>query len=134
VGVPIRCRWWTLLPAALLGAWLAAPVAARASCGDYVMIGPKPAHGPQHGDRTPPPAPEREAPCHGPSCSGQSLPVAPTPAPVPTGPHGDDWGWPGIALDRADSGPIRRFGPPDSPRPASLPTSVFRPPRIDGRA
>jgi hypothetical protein len=75
---------------------LAAPQAARAECGDYVVIpsqGTAPGgpmslkHMPAHSPHSP-----LDAPCSGPNCSRRSLP--PMPSPVSTSQHGgDDWGW-----------------------------------------
>jgi hypothetical protein len=131
----VRHRWWPLLPAVLLGAWLCAPAAARASCGDYVTFGGKPAHGPPHaaGDGHPTPLPAPTPPCHGPSCSGSPLPLAPPPAPAPTGPHADEWGWLSTAAGGPESGPEPRWYDRPAPRPFCLPTSIFHPPRRAAR-
>jgi hypothetical protein len=135
--VPIACRWWLLLPAALLGA----PPVARASCGDYVVIGGQPARGQHHSgmtpatapsDNQPAPAPDHRRPCHGPSCSGAPTPVQPaSPAPAPTGPHGTEWGWLTTAPDRPDVGPMSRWRAVDAARPLRLATSILHPPRRD---
>src|SRR5438552_1607885 len=78
---------------ALLSGVLLAPATARASCGDYVMLGaqghgsstfPSRAHGPS-------PLP---APCSGPTCSRQSIPIAPPPAPAPAPVEEERWAFP----------------------------------------
>jgi len=128
VGPRVRCRCWPLLPAVLLGAWLCAPAAARASCGDYVTLGGKPAHGEQQAAPDRPPAPM--PPCHGPSCSGVPRPDAPMPpAPAPTGPHADEWGWLCAAPGGPEFGPIAWLRDADAVFPVSPATSIFHPPR-----
>src|SRR5262245_60656113 len=137
---PVLHRWWPIVPAVLLGAWLGAPSVARASCGDYVVIGGQPARG-QHSGMTPPtvpldhrplpvPAPDHRGPCHGPSCSGApAMPVPP--APAPTGPHGEEWGWLSTTPGGPENGPTSWRRGCDAPRPSTLSTSIFHPPRRD---
>jgi hypothetical protein len=135
----VRCRWWPLLPALVLGAWVGVPTQARASCGDYVVIGGKPGHAgnmaptaPAPNDGRPSPAqlPNQGQPCHGPSCSGSSTPFVPVaPAPAPTGPQGDEWGWVSTAPLGRDAGWGRGLCDFGLSCPFSLPTSIFHPPR-----
>jgi hypothetical protein len=108
----------------LLGALLAlaagfccAPPAARASCGDYVVLDHRPAS----------PAPAVPAhPCHGPSCSRGSLPPL---VPLTTAPSGPDrWG-------HLDPPPVEppvpsfRIGSAEPSRPTHHPAGVYHPPR-----
>jgi hypothetical protein len=80
---------------AFLAVSMLAPSAARASCGDYVMMGTgadhasPPSLGPETHHGTPA-APVKHGPCHGPFCSGQPLPAPLAPiAPPPV--HGEQW-------------------------------------------
>jgi hypothetical protein len=119
---------WSLLFAVLTGAWIGAPAEARASCGDYVVIGQK--AGDYDSRHSPAPAPV-PTPCHSPSCSGDPTPAMPAPpAPVPTGPHADEFG----CLSTHADGPAPAHGSwwfgTDPANPAARVTSIFHPPRL----
>jgi hypothetical protein len=124
-----------LRPAALLAlaaAWLCAPAALRASCGDYVILDPRPA-APALAHQSPdPPSPavpaRPPAPCHGPRCSGGSLPPLLPLTVAPDVP--EQWGHlplprpasdPGRFAARSDEG-LRRL-------PGNVPP-VYHPPRL----
>jgi hypothetical protein len=112
-------------------AWaLLAPVAARASCGEYVVMGPhhttlaapEPNLHPEPGGSAPGPAP-----CSGPTCSrGRPLPVLPLlPAPDST----EHWAW--LLVELAVTGPDPRSSLPDGGgwRRVSRGARVYHPPR-----
>ena len=116
-----------LLPAALLAlatAWLCAPAALRASCGDYVTLGPRSPGAVL--PRTPPvPAP---APCHGPRCSGGSLPPLLPLTVAPDTP--EQWGHLARPRPAADPGRFVGWSGQDlGPLPEST-TSIYHPPRL----
>jgi hypothetical protein len=109
--------------AALAGALLT-PRAAEAGCGPRPMLpsGLHDAHQPQ------PPAPERQAPCHGPHCSSapDRIPVAPAPtAATPADQYACLSSFP--ALPGAGDG--ARFREPSSSASAGHSARVERPPR-----
>src|SRR5262249_12595473 len=99
------CRFRTalrfLLGTALLFLALAfaLPQAARAECGDYVVIGSKAASTPAAMPEKPTAAHpgshhpfQPGAPWSGPNCSRRSLPPVPVPVTTPQ-PTGERWGW-----------------------------------------
>jgi hypothetical protein len=120
-----------------LGALLALPAgfccapAARASCGDYVVLDRSLAV--RHaGQPQAPVTPPRNAPCPGPLCSGGSQPL---PAPVTTAPTApEQWGTvaepaPGPASERSAA-----FAAPPQRRLRGFASSVFHPPRTSSAA
>jgi hypothetical protein len=117
----------------VLAVVLAAPSAARASCGDYVVLGPtgdhhaaadpSPMSHPAHHDPAGMPRP-----CHGPHCSrgGTPLPV-PVLAPPVTA---EEWGYlPPLVTPAGGSRPASLFDD-TNPRPVRRPSSVYHPPRL----
>jgi len=119
-----------LLLAALAGL-LCAPVAARAACGDYVVIGgphPAAAH-PRHVAPDSPAHPARDpAPCSGPLCSRGTppLPVPPAP-PAPT--QAEQWGCIPAPLLVAAAGPAVWLDDPAPAHPVRRGGGVYHPPR-----
>lgn len=121
--------------AALLAGWLLAPSAARATCGDYVVVGG------QHGrmedsashrpvDRTASmPAEDSHRPCSGPRCSRGPVPLPLTPLTLP--PLTTDlWGClpPCFRPSEPDLGARLRHAPSLVPVPRA--SSVYHPPRL----
>jgi hypothetical protein len=128
--------------ALLLTACLGAPSAARAECGDYVILGGR--HSNHASTQVPPgtmptptdhnakvPAPSgRHGPCRGPTCSGgMPAPLLPPVAPVP----GSDYKWASTLLvptgpgaDRGERSAIDQSFRPLSPPPFD----IFHPPRF----
>ena len=110
---------------AVLAGVLLAPPAARASCGDYVVMGPgSAAHTPdQH------PLPAGPRPCNGPHCSGGQQPLAPpAPAPVPTSPS-EQWGVPMPSPLLPDAASAFLAPPRTAARPLDRGSDVYHPPR-----
>jgi hypothetical protein len=137
----VRQRWALQragVLSALLAAVLLAPSAARASCGEYVVLGPGMAHvGPASrvGESVPPgpqaPAglPMKHGPCHGSGCSrGPLLPESLTPVPpAPCG--GERWGCVSELLTAAET-PVAGSTPEDgSTRAVRRGAAVYHPPR-----
>jgi hypothetical protein len=127
VGPQTGWRWVRLsagvvLPL-LLGV-LAAPGTARATCGDYVLLGghPVPAATPEA-----PPAPPQPGPCSGPLCSRPtSLPLSPVstaPAPV------EDRCCPPPPLLLDDCQAVARLLERSCPKPSRSSVAVYHPPR-----
>jgi hypothetical protein len=117
---------------ALLAAALLAPPAARASCGDYVVIGDHPAgaHA-QPGHPTPdaPKAPpDGRAPCSGPLCS-RHHPQAPLAPPAPAPERGDQWGWIDPLPLLPVPGPLGAVVGDVRDRPVRHARTVYHPPR-----
>jgi hypothetical protein len=114
----------------LLAGALLAPAAARASCGEYVVMGPhhtapapsQPNLHPEPGGSAPGPAP-----CSGPTCSrGHPLPVLP----LSSAPDGaEHWAW--LLVEVAVTGPTLRSSLPDGGggRRVSRGSRVYHPPR-----
>jgi hypothetical protein len=117
----------TTAAAVLAGAQLA-PSAARASCGDYVVLGDRPAaHA--HAPAAAPSAPAAPRPCRGPLCSGDRQPLPPaTPAPAPA-PTGEQWGFPTSPPLVPDPDCTHLAPPLAVPRPLDRGTDVYHPPR-----
>jgi hypothetical protein len=122
-------------PAALLAlaaGWFCAPAVLRAGCGDYVVIGPRTAglspHQPETTRAPSAPVPDRpRAPCHGPRCSGGSLPplVPLTAAPdVP-----EQWGHLVTPRVQAQFGRFLPWAVWDLRRLPGSPPLVYHPPR-----
>jgi hypothetical protein len=120
---------------ALLAGALFLPATARASCGDYIMLGSQ-GQGPSaslgdmsaHTDpsRTQGPSPMR-APCSGPTCSQQSIPIAPPPATNPV--EEERWAFPlGFPWFLEDNGTLVLATTAPS-RSVHRPSSVYHPPR-----
>jgi hypothetical protein len=104
-----------------------APNPARASCGDYVLLG-KEGMGRLDQHNQPGPLSDHERPCSGPNCSRQ--PMTPPAVPVaPSSTSGQEWGCTGacLVLDRLVLDGCIVPAPDLSPRRLSSP--VFHPPR-----
>jgi hypothetical protein len=116
---------------ALAAAWLCAPAAVRATCGDYVTLDPRPpaaAHQPHDPTLPPMPPVPAPAPCHGPRCSGGSLPPL---LPVTVAPEvPEQWG---DIPQPPSAGDSRRFAgwwEQTLRGLAGNPSSVYHPPRL----
>jgi hypothetical protein len=111
--------------AAVLAGVLLAPSAARASCGDYVILGDRPtAHA-----HPPGPAPTTPQPCHGPHCSGDRQPLPPaTPAPAPPS-TSEQWCCPTSPPLIPDPDSTLLAPPLSVSRPPDRGTDVYHPPR-----
>ncbi len=133
---------WTRLLTGVLLALLArealAPARAAGSCGDYVTVTHPSGHSSSHAPARPvkglpdsvpdDPARQGNAPCHGPSCSGDP---APSDAPVSTGRGDGEERW-DCLLTPPTAPAARAFGLPLEQRfaiPFRLPTSIYHPPR-----
>lgn len=124
-------RWALLIPAGLF----VTPAGARASCGDYVVMGPSHAQvssEPEHPvpvGQLPPAAPRPHQPCSGPLCA--PAPVAPL-APVPTPPSQtlQEWGCilDGLGLTFLD--PTGLLDEQHLQRPVHIAYGIFHPPRF----
>jgi hypothetical protein len=109
----------------LLGLLLG-PSIARAGCGDHVRFRQPADPGATAEKPIAPPAPK---PCHGPHCSGGGeQPLAPLPAPAPTGE--ERWGQPAAVDAFAEPAEPGRISEIDSPHPIRRMTDVFHPPRF----
>jgi len=121
--------------ALLLVATLALPQAARASCGDYLIINSKassssgpmssndiPAHSKPHNPLGP------DVPCSGPNCSRRSLPPAPAPAPTPER-NGEEWGYMPVSLQKANPFSVGSICTVSSPAPIYRGLVIYHPPR-----
>jgi hypothetical protein len=116
--------------AVLLAGLLLAPSAARAECGDYVVMGGAAARA-NSVPHQPPMAPrDHRLPCSGPNCSRRMPPAAPAPV-VPATDQGEHWG---CAV------PLESFPPPAGQdraapdynrlKPVTFTIAVYHPPRI----
>jgi hypothetical protein len=119
-------RWVRLLAGVvlpLLAGILAAPATARASCGDYVLLGNHPAALPE----APPGSQTQPRPCSGPLCSRPtplpSAPVATTPTPV----EDRCCPLPPLLLDDSQAG--ERLLEFFCPKPRHPSVAVYHPPR-----
>ena len=124
-----------LRPAALLAlaAWLCAPAARRAGCGEYVLFGPRAEGLSQHQldtTRTPSaPVPTRpRSPCHGPRCSGGSLPPLLPPTVAPDVP--EQWGHLPPTRVQAHPAWFTAWRAQDRRRLPGSPQLVYHPPRL----
>ena len=130
---PVRQAAGVLL--ALLAAGLFAPAAARASCGDYVLVGGRPADMPAHAAQLPGSAPDAPAlppggpvPCSGPLCSRHTPPLPLMPL-VPAPERGDQWGWVGPAALVPEDEAFDRVPADVHRRPVRHGLTVYHPPR-----
>jgi hypothetical protein len=118
---------------ALLATALLAPRTAQASCGDYVVLGDRPAgaaHAGQPMNTTPanPSAPTPHAPCHGPLCS-RNRPHLPLPPVVPVSEQVERWGCVGAFLPVPGTGALAPLPGDAGERPVRYARSVYHPPR-----
>src|SRR5262245_25589648 len=81
-----------------------APAAARASCGDHVII----SRGAPAAAEPNPPVPAAPRPCHGPTCSQRPADPAPV-APPTTAEPSEEWGLVAVAPQGADESVRRRL-------------------------
>jgi hypothetical protein len=110
---------------ALLAGALLAPSAARASCGDYVLIGDRPAGAAHHAPTNPG---DHPAPCSGPFCSRH--PVQPPLLPVaPVSERVDQWGCVGALGGVPDEPFLGRVSGDPGERPVRQGRAIYHPPR-----
>jgi hypothetical protein len=116
---------------ALLAVALFAPSAARASCGDYVLVGGHSAASPEHGAQVPD-APALPAgghvPCSGPLCSRHVPPLPLLPL-VPAPERGDQWGCVDPASLVPEDEALDRVADDALGRPVRHALAVYHPPR-----
>jgi hypothetical protein len=128
-------RWGRLLAGVvlpLLVIVLAAPAAARASCGDYVVLGSRSAHsematGTQPGESLPAvPVPK---PCSGPGCNrGTPLPL-PAPSTI-SSVQAEDWLCLPDRLRPTDPQLVTFLMDPPAPSSEGRNLSIYHPPRL----
>jgi hypothetical protein len=119
---------WAL---ALLAGVLAAPTAARASCGDYVRIGDpteKPTAMPPHAAPESGNPPGHGGPCHGPGCNRH--PVAPPAPTAPISSPAEEWGWVSRTVDCPPRTPETALRDEAASPPVRRPSPVYHPPRV----
>jgi hypothetical protein len=141
MSVLARWRWarqGTGLLLAALAALLLAPVAARAGCGDYVVIGGKPPAVAQPDLHPPAASPQAEhapalppgghAPCPGPLCSRGPTPLPLPPAPPAPSPA-EKWDGTLLPPSLADTEPVAWLADDDTARPVRRGSGIYHPPR-----
>jgi hypothetical protein len=125
-----QCVYWLGALILLSAVWWLTPAAARADCGDYVMIG-HPATGhdsmpASHADKS---RPDQPKPCSGPTCSRK--PIAPAPVAPSTSwqPPAGEWA---TLIGPDEHDPLTAQTLPISPgwlAPQAQPADIFHPPR-----
>ena len=114
----------------LLAGCLAAPVKARAGCGDYVHIGQLSARDAAHPGHALPPTPAgHKRPCTGPHCS--RAPVSDLPLSTSQGPPRiEQWGNASELLPGDGPAPVPALRDSVTHAPATIPNPIFHPPRL----